>query len=556
MSAMIDIQLRGGHGGQGSQEASFSRSAMIDIQLQGGHGGQGSQEASFSRLLKKDTDYKPLHLSDPDKVIGLIAHAIDQGPDDATDLPDDQENPFVPAGYTYLGQFVDHDLTFDTRSTLQTITPGLSSFPGDERTPRLDMDCLYGLGPTSAPFMYDEDGRLATNPDKPYDLPRSAIRFKPDDPMSHRAIIGDPRNDENSIVCQLQLAFLQFHNAMIAHFKQQGLTGQALFRAAQQEVRFTYQTIVVTDFLARVVQKPVYDAFVGDHKAKGEAAYKLYKKSLRGALPMEFTGAAYRFGHSGVRNAYRLNDHFQRLIFNGADDAAESLVGFGDLPESHIIDWSLFVTDQLAPGTKGSNPSQVGGQDVPPDARRLQYAYKLDTTLVNPLLALPPRIGGPGPLFNSLSARNLKRGYNFSLPSGQDIAKVLGVAKPPPLKFGDQLLAFKDMADIPAADATALEASTPLWLYILAEGQACLAKPDGTFGTKVEGGVTKIDKDSDAGTQLGPVGGRILMEVFFGILDDDPASYFNVTPGTWNSVVKPGAGTITLWDMLRFVGLV
>jgi hypothetical protein len=532
-------------------------SAMIDVQLQGGHGGQGSQQSSFSRLLKKDEDYKPLQLSDPDKIIGIIAHAVDQGPDTASDTPDDQENPFVPAAYTYFGQFIDHDLTFDTRSTLQTITPGLSSLPNDERTPRLDLDCLYGLGPNSAPFMYDEDGRLVTNPDKPFDLPRSATRFTPDDPMSHRAIIGDPRNDENSIVCQLQLAFIQFHNAMIAHFKQQGLTGNTLFRAAQREVRFTYQKIVVTDFLKRVVQKAVYDPFVEDHAAHGDRAYKLYRNgAMRDALPMEFTGAAYRFGHSGVRNAYRLNQGFQRLIFNGADDAAESLVGFGDLPESHKIDWGLFVTDRLPPGTKGNNPSQVGGQDVPADTHRLQYAYKLDTTLVNPLLALPPRIGGPGPLFNSLAARNLKRGYNFSLPSGQDIAGVLGIAKHPPLKFGDELLAFKDMPGMPAEDAKALEAHTPLWLYTLAEGQACLAKPDGSFATKVKDGKTVIDKDSDAGTQLGPVGGRIVLEVLFAILDDDPDSYFRAKPETWHSVVKPGASTITLWDLLRFVGLV
>ena len=538
-------------------EAHTQVSTMADAQLQGGHGGQGSQEGSFSRLLKKDHDYKPLSLSDPDKVIGIVAHAIDQGPDTANDLPDEQENPFVPAGYTYFGQFVDHDLTFDTRSTLQTIEGGLSSFPNDERTPRLDMDCLYGLGPSSAPFMYDEDGRLATNPDKPFDLPRSAIRFKPDDPASHRAIIGDPRNDENSIVCQLQLAFIQFHNAMIAHFKQQGMAGGTLFRAAQREVRFTYQKIVVTDFLKRIVQKPVYEDFVQDRSAGGDKAYKLYKKGeLRHALPLEFTGAAYRFGHSGVRNAYRLNEKFQRLIFNGADDATESLVGFGDLPENHKIDWSLFVTDKLAPGAKGNNPSQIGGQDVPTDSPRLQYAYKLDTSLVNPLLTLPPRIGGAGPLFNSLAARNIKRGYNFSLPSGQDVAKALGVGRHPPLRFGDRLLAFKDMPGMSAADAAALEEKTPLWLYILAEGQACLAKADGSFAMKTEDGVTKIDKDSDVGTQLGPVGGRILLEVFFGILDDDPESYVHAEPGSWNSVVKAGSDTITLWDMLRFVGLV
>src|SRR5258708_15159897 len=137
--------------------------------------------------------------------------------------------------------------------------------------------------------MYDEDGRLAANPDKPFDLPRSAMRYKPDDPSSHRAIIGDPRNDENSIVCQLQLAFLQFHNAMIAHFKQQGLSGSVLFKAAQREARFTYQQIVVTDFLKRVVHKSVYDPFVQAHASNRGTAYKLYKKgNMRNALPMEF----------------------------------------------------------------------------------------------------------------------------------------------------------------------------------------------------------------------------------------------------------------------------
>src|SRR5262249_23088454 len=152
------------------------------------------------------------------------------------------------------------------------------------------------------------------------------------------------------------------------------------------------------DFLKRVVHKSVYDPFVQAHAANRDTAYKLYKKGdMRNALPMEFTGAAYRFGHSGIRNAYRLNQDFQRKIFDGSDDAAESLVGFGDLPESHRIDWSLFVTDQLAPGVKGSNPSQVGGQDVPPDKHRLQYAYKIDTTLVDPLAMLPPRIAGSVP---------------------------------------------------------------------------------------------------------------------------------------------------------------
>ena len=120
--------------------------------------------------------------------------------------------------------------------------------------------------------------------------------------------------------------------------------------------------------------------------------------------------------------------------------------------------------------------------------------------------------------------------------------------------FGEQLLSFKDMPEMPGADAANLEKSTPLWLYVLAEGQACLANGDGSFDMKTENGLTLIDKDSNDGTQLGPVGGRILMEVFFGLLDQDKQSYFH--DKSWTSVVKPGAGPILLWDVLRFVGLV
>ncbi|MGY8678747.1 hypothetical protein Q2941_13240 [Bradyrhizobium sp. UFLA05-153] len=190
--------------------------------------------------------------------------------------------------------------------------------------------------------------------------------------------------------------------------------------------------------------------------------------------------------------------------------------------------------------------------DVGPDKHRLQYSYKIDTSLVNPLLVLPPRIGGQDMLFRSLAARNLKRGYNFSLPSGQDVAAVLGVSSQPPLVFGERLLSFKDMPEMPSADASKLEDSTPLWLYVLAEAQACLAKADGTFDMKIEDGVKVADKDSNAGTQLGPVGGRIVLEVFFGILDDDQSSVANASG--WTSVVKPNAPTITLWDMLRYIG--
>jgi len=520
-----------------------------DAQLIGDHGGQGSSASSFTRMLKKDVAYAPLRLSDADTVLRKVASHLGQGPDVASDEPDDQENPYFPAAYTYLGQFIDHDITFDNRSTLKPIPSGLSSFPSNERTPRLDMDCLYGLGPASAPYMYGKDGKLATNPDAPYDLPRSRFEFVRGDDSSHRAIIGDPRNDENSIVCQLQLAFIHLHNAFIDLFSNDSTTKKEdIFSKAQREVRFTYQKIIVSDFLKRLVRRDVYDRWIQDHKTVGSAAYNLYVAGpIRTALPLEFTGAAYRFGHSGVRNGYRLNRaNDPMLIFDGSNSATQSLVGFGNLPADHIIEWDLFVSNTPLPGNKAANPAG------PADRNRLQFAYKIDTSLVDPLLSLPPSIGGNE---GSLAFRNIMRGYNFSLPSGQDIAKILGVTKHPPLQFGEELLSFGQMAGISAADALALEKSTPLWLYILAEAQADMVdSTTGDFKTKIENGKTVIDKSPDQGTQLGPVGGRILLEVFFAMLDEDKESYFK--DATWKSLVKPNSETLTLWDMLRFIGKV
>lgn len=526
---------------------------LSNDQLQSAHGSQGWKEQGVPRLLQPGVDYTPLALADADGAFKAISKAMDQGVDSMNDRPDDQENPFVPAIYTYFGQFVDHDLTLDTASNLADATKD----PNNERTPRLDLDCLYGQGPDSGAFMYDRDGKLATNLDNPYDLPRAASPFDSGDRFSHRAIIGDPRNDENSIVCQLQLTLIHFHNAMIEHFKGQGLKGPKLFNRARQEVRYTYQTIVVKDFLKRIIQRDTYNGFDNDYNTLGAAAFKLYKPGpQRVGLPLEFTGAAYRFGHSGVRNAYRLNKDFRSLVFDDDQAPSQTLVGFGDLPKNHVIEWSLLVSNAKAPGELFENPDFSDPDQKNP--KRLQFAYKLDTTLVDPLAHLPLRIAGDdvGTTFASLAARNLKRGYNFRLPSGQVVAAVIGAA-PPLLQIGDKLLKFidadpkKQIPGLTAADAAALNADTPLWLYVLAEAQMGMLTTEGAYPTKTIDGEIVIAKDPEVGTQLGPVGGRILMEVFYGVLADDPESVFQQSG--WTPVVTTSGGALTLWDVLNYI---
>src|SRR3954454_9471413 len=161
-------------------------------------------EGRFGRMFRTLTPAE--HTEDDLTKLAAAMTAEREDPPTPEDEDDDEENPDISAGYTYFGQFIDHDLTFDPASSLQkTNDPdGLVDF----RTPRFDLDCVYGRGPDDQPYLYDDDGihllhgtrQLTGNPHDPntFDLPRDTRGTG-----ERRAIIGDPRNDENVIVSQL-----------------------------------------------------------------------------------------------------------------------------------------------------------------------------------------------------------------------------------------------------------------------------------------------------------------------------------------------------------------
>ena len=197
-----------------------------------GHGQVGSREQQFSNLLPlRAIGYNPGLLLE-------LSKAMASAPDKVKDGADPEENLSVPAGYTYFGQFIDHDLTFDTTSSLNPAdSKDGKRQPSNLRTPRFDLDALYGDGPDSQPFMYADDGASLLLNEK--DDPRASTTFEQADidllrnPKNGRAIIGDKRNDENSIVCQIHLAFVKYHNAVVAKLKEEGLTGAKLFEKAR-----------------------------------------------------------------------------------------------------------------------------------------------------------------------------------------------------------------------------------------------------------------------------------------------------------------------------------
>jgi Animal haem peroxidase len=202
-------------------------------------------------------------------------------------------NPKMTAGMTFLGQFIDHDISFDTTSSLerQTDPQQITNF----RVPTLALDSVYGIGPLGSPHLYDQSPsgqgiKFLTEPTgtpNKFDVPRNSQMV---------ALIADPRNDENLIVSQLHLAFLRFHNNVVDHVKNN--TGLAdpedVFTEAQRVVRWHYQWILVHEFLELTCGATV----VNEVLANGR---KFYRFKTEPFIPVEFSVAAYRFGHSQVR---------------------------------------------------------------------------------------------------------------------------------------------------------------------------------------------------------------------------------------------------------------
>ena len=265
----------------------------------------------FGRLFRAlpPADFGPDDKSSTAALDALAAQITSVAdPNDPKDGPDEEESG-LPAAYTYFGQFVDHDLTFDPASSLQKQNDPDALV--DFRTPRFDLDNVYGRGPDDQPYLY-EDGRsfvlgrpltgAASNP-RARDLPRSQASAN----HPRRAIIGDPRNDENVIVSQLQGLFHRFHNKVAADNPSWD------FSTVQREVRFHYQWVVLNDFLPSIVASSVLDQVVPHLSRKSNV--KLHRPHLEfyhpkedPFLPLEFSAAAYRFGHSMVRPGYRLSE--------------------------------------------------------------------------------------------------------------------------------------------------------------------------------------------------------------------------------------------------------
>ena len=363
----------------------------------------------------------------------------------------------IPAGYIFFSQFIDHDITLDTTSKLRAapLKPDSIKALPNVRSASLDLDCVYGFGPDGSPHLYDSDrpGRLAVASNG-HDVARSPGGV---------ALIGDPRNDENIFVSQMQLMWHRFHNKLYnERVTHHGESEKNRFELAQESTRFHYQWLVLFDLLKRLCDRETYIFAVSKLMAGTQSFPCFHKPGAHGLdMPVEFSVAAYRVGHTLVRSAYAVNE--SNLDVELFDERFGTL-GFTSYPEELIVDWRYML-----PVDDCVNP---------------RLCKAVDPLLANELQDLPV-VGSNNPNDRALAFRNLMRGNALSLPSGQAVAKALK-AKYPHIDASYN-------PSIPGKPS--LAKATPLFYYILAES-----------------------KDTQGGDRLGAVGSAILLEVFGAML--------------------------------------
>ena len=433
-------------------------------------------------------------------------------PNPFSNNPADAGVSSIPAGFTYFGQFVDHDITFDVSSTLDADTD--ANTINNMRSPSLDLDSVYGQGPGLDPFLYvfptsgpataiklHRGTNTPVGPGGPSNngLPSGMVQQTnwdvPRMPGTNTAVIGDPRNDENLIIVQFQHAMIRFHNAVVDMLLAAAFAGD-IFAEAKRIVTHHYQWAVVHDFLHRVCGVATVTNAMASVSAPVGSSFR---------MPVEFAVAAYRFGHSMIRDRYWVN-------FNFPNATLGQVFEFNRNPRlpvfsNWVVDFNAFFDTGVA---------------VPVHNK----ARKIDSFIANGLESLPGFAG----MMAILATRNLRRGLALGLPSGQGMANSFGIAP---------MTAAQLTAGLPAAEVAVLNSSggvlltkTPLWYYVLREAA-------------VLGG----------GNQLGPVGGRIVAETFVRILKRDASSYLNVGGGFTPILPSAAPGNFTVADLVTFAGV-
>lgn len=462
----------------------------------------------------------------------------------------ENKKPSLSAGFTFLGQFIDHDMTeFRVVSpefglTMQNPTlgqrqkileDGEAPTSTNGRSAHLDLDSVYGVLDDIDLALFDDKGYFKTFKDE---SGRSVDILRNQNYKDGR-LIADPRNDENKIIVQLHVLFERLHDKLHVPPKSSENLKASIAGTRKKAVEI-YRKIVLYDYLSRIAN-PSIVLSVGERIIENRSLFQKSNLRARRALrilgigdsvsekeienlivtPVEFAHAAFRLGHSQIRDGYRMNSVLGLPLFTtGAvpTNNPPDLRGNASITKNIEIEWKFFFGNASQPGEP------------------------IDATLSKSLFRLPPPSIGEPPI--SLAERNIRRGIDFGLPSGQEIAQVLnheygGVATLRP----EQIIpddVFKRYPDLAVVDES-ITVITPLWFYILRESQEL----------------------ADGDTFIGPVGSYIVAETILGSLYASPefdlkdklTNYISLASAARNATKAENPGEITsVAQLLHFLG--
>lgn len=462
------------------------------------------------------------------------------------------DNPSIPAGYTYLGQLVAHDMTFD-RSRLPARPTDVGEL-ANLRSSLLDLDCIYGGGPHALPWLYHREAtarrglsrlRLRLGRTQPVsgvdpqkdgffeDLPRMQINA-PDNSFAgqerlpdygrhgrgapgrtyryYDALIADARNEDNLILSQLVVLFSKLHNRIVEELAENlGDDDRArLFDLARSLTLAVYHRVIVEDFLCRLLDPEIYARY----RAKsGLTEFEFYAPLIASAgdppMPLEFAAAAFRVGHAMVRNDYAFQT--RQSVQAGGTDALElgdvklvTLLAFNSdsrqpsnsaripITNNWVIEWRGFFWNQSEDAINGitRNPSKR----ITPRANHLLS----NDSRFAPDPSHRPRAGerNRSGEWGGVTYRDLARGFDMGLPNGQALAGAFHVT---PLTREDLRAGFAN-SYLDDDEVEVLVRDTPLFYYLLREAEL-----------------------QHGGERLGQLGSCLVAEVIFGILAAQPS---------------------------------
>ena len=381
-----------------------------------------------------------------------------------------QEALAVAAGWPIFGQFIAHDITADRSPVTHHDDETLVR---NARSARMNLEALYGEGPAGNPYMYsrtDPPKLLLGSSD---DLPRNSEGI---------ALVGDPRQDVHGLMSQMQVRMIKAHNKLVDRLREDGIHSSSLFEEAQRALRWHYQWVCLFDFLPAVIGPARTESLLSEGP-------RFYRPDGKVSIPFEFADAAFRFGHSQVRESYQLQPNGRPMSL------FPDLLGFRPVTSDRFVDWTLMF-------------------DVPgcPPAQR---ARPIDGCLPPALVHLPVDVTGyvDDADYESLAVRDLQRGSATGLPSGEGVAALTG----------SRVLSRAEVG----LSAFGWRGETPLWYYVVKEAAVL-----------------------EDGERLGPVGSLIVGEVLLGIVDGDPESFRSVDPSWKPTLTSRDPSRFTVADLL------